>query len=249
VNLNGLLLATQFLTRLRVPAPRAFSERDIASSAWWFPVIGALVGTLVALVIFGARFHGPLLAASLGVVAWAWITGAMHLDGLADLTDALGAAHRDPQRFLAVLADPHAGTFGVVSIALVLLLKFALLAELHTSLLGALVLIPAWARLGALAWTRWLPPLKAGHARSLATGLPTSAIVAWGVLLIVVSAIFAPVLLLSPLVIAAWGIWLRVRVGGMTGDCLGAGIEVSEVVLLAVLSVGSRFFPAISVPV
>jgi adenosylcobinamide-GDP ribazoletransferase len=249
MSINGLLLATQFLTRLRVPSPRAISERDVASSAWWFPVVGALVGTLVALVVFGARFHGPLLAAALGVVAWSWITGAMHLDGLADLADALGAAHRDPQRFLAVLADPHAGTFGIVSIALVLLLKFALLAELHASLLLTLALIPAWARLGALVWTRWLPPLKTGRAQSLATGLPTSAIVAWSVLLIAVSAIFAPVLLLSPLVIAAWGIWLRVRVGGMTGDCLGAGIEVTEVILLAVLSAGSQFFPALNVPV
>jgi adenosylcobinamide-GDP ribazoletransferase len=249
VNLNGLLLATQFLTRVRVPAPRSYSARDVASSAWWFPVVGALLGAIVALVVFGARFHGPLLGAAIGVVAWAWITGAMHLDGLADLTDALGAAHRDPQRFLAVLADPHAGTFGIVSIALVLLLKFALLAELHSSLLWALALVPAWARLGALAWTRWLPPLKAGHGQSLATGLPTGAIIAWSLLLVALSAIFAPVLLLSPLVIAAWGIWLRVRVGGMTGDCLGAGIEVTEVVLLAALSVGSPFFPAISVPV
>jgi adenosylcobinamide-GDP ribazoletransferase len=241
VSLRGLLFATQFLTRLRVPAPTEYSERDLANSAWWFPLVGAVVGTLVALVVFGGRFQSPLLAAALGVVAWVWITGAMHLDGLADLIDALGAAHRDPQRFLTVLSDPHVGTFGIVSIVLALLLKFALLAELHAGLLWALVLIPAWARLGALAWSRWLPPLKTGRAHSLAAGLPVGSIVAWSVLLLGISAIVAPVLLAAPAIIAAWGLWLRVRVGGVTGDCLGAGIEVTEVMLLAVLSIGSRF--------
>jgi adenosylcobinamide-GDP ribazoletransferase len=248
MSLRGLLLATQFLTRLPVPSPRAFSDRDVSSSAWWFPLVGACVGALVALVIFGARYQSPLLAAALGVTAWVWITGAMHLDGLADLADALGAAHRDPQRFLAVLSDPHIGTFGVVSIVLMLLLKLTLLVELPAPLLWVFALIPAWARLGALVWSRWLPPLKKGQAQQLAAGLPIASIVAWGALLIAISAAFAPILLLSPLVIAAWGGWLRMRIGGVTGDCLGAGIEVTEVTLLALLCAGSGFFPGLSVP-
>src|SRR5262245_54065253 len=132
---RGLLLATQFLTRIRVPASREYSESEVSSSAWWFPLVGAAVGGIVAIAIYIGRFESTWLAAAVGLVAWAWITGAMHLDGLADLTDALGAAHGDPKRFFAVLADPHIGTFGVVSIVLVLLLKFVLLAEISNTAL------------------------------------------------------------------------------------------------------------------
>jgi adenosylcobinamide-GDP ribazoletransferase len=236
---RGLLLATQFLTRLPVPATREYSEREMSSSAWWFPLIGAAVGCIVALAVFVGSLQSPWLAAVLGVITWTWITGAMHLDGLADLSDALGASHGDPRKFFAVLADPHVGTFGVVSIVSVLLLKFVLIAELPRSALLALVLIPAWARLGTLAWTRWLPSLKGGRARQLADGLPLASIVGWTVLLLAASAFVAPVLLLAPAAIAAWGIWLRARLGGVTGDCLGAGVEITEVLMLVAARLGA----------
>lgn len=249
MSFRGLLLATQFLTRIRVPASQEYSPREVSSSAWWFPVVGACVGFIVAAAFFAGHLQSAWLAAALGVVAWAWITGAMHLDGLADLTDALGAAHGDPRKFFAVLADPHVGTFGVVSIVLVLLLKFVLLAELTYEVLFAFALIPAWARLGALAWTRWLPSLKGGRARQLATDLPAGAIIGWSVLLLAASAFLAPILLTAPFVLAGWGLWLRVRLGGVTGDCLGAGIEITEVVMLAALSLGGELRLPVSVPV
>jgi adenosylcobinamide-GDP ribazoletransferase len=164
------------------------------------------------------------------------MTGALHLDGLADLSDALGAAHRDPQRFLAVLADPHIGTFGVVSIVLMLILKWSGLAQLPTAALTALPLIPAWARLGPLVWSRWLPPLKAGQAERFAGQLHSGWIVFWTAVLLAASAAVAPALCLAPLCIAAWGGWLKWRLGGTSGDCLGAGIEITELVLLYVLA-------------
>jgi adenosylcobinamide-GDP ribazoletransferase len=112
----------QFLTRIPVPGVADFSPLDLSRSAPWFPAVGLVVGAVVALVAFALGHRSPALGAVLGVLAWVWLTGAMHLDGLADLSDALGAAHRDPQRFLAVLADPHVGTFGIASIVLVLML-------------------------------------------------------------------------------------------------------------------------------
>jgi adenosylcobinamide-GDP ribazoletransferase len=104
--------------------------------------------------------------------------------------------------------------------------------------LAALVLIPAWARLGALVWSRWLPPLKGGRAQQLAASLPLGAIVLWMMVLLAVSLFVAPVLWIAPLAIWAWMLWLRARLGGVSGDCLGAGIEVVEIVLLAALMLG-----------
>ena len=236
MSLRGLWLATQFLTRVPVPRVADFSSRDLSRSALWFPVVGIGVGILVMSITLLTRQQNGLLAASLGVLGWAWVTGALHLDGLADLVDALAASHRNPERFFPVLADPHLGACGGVSIVLVLIVKTAALAQLPSSALIAVPLVLGWARLGPLAWSRWLAPLKAGQAERFSWNLSAGWIALWGALLLAASAVLSPVLCAAPLVLAAWGTWLRVRLGGVTGDCLGAGVEVSETVLLVGLA-------------
>jgi adenosylcobinamide-GDP ribazoletransferase len=235
----------QFLTRLPVGSVGDFSPLDLARSAAWFPFVGLVVGAIVALVTVALEHRSVALAGIVGVLAWVWLTGALHLDGLADLADALGASHRDPQRFLAVLTDPHMGTFGVVSVVLVLMLKAAALAMLTTDALLSMPLILAWARLGTLAWSRWLAPLKSGHGERFAWQLSTGWIVFWTFLLLLASVAVAPVLCGAPLVITAWGVWLKARLGGMTGDCLGAGVEVTEVVLLLSVVLTSTVAPGL----
>ena len=239
MSLRGLRLAMQFLTRLPVPGVADFSPVDLARSSAWFPFVGLVLGAIVGLVTFAIDHRNPVLAGIVGVVAWVWLTGALHLDGLADLADALGAAHRDPERFLAVLADPHLGTFGMVSVVSVLMLKAAALAWLPQDALLAVPLLFAWSRLGTLAWGRWLSPLKPGHGERFTWQLSVGWIVLWTVLLLVASAMIAPVLCAAPLIIAGWGLWLRVRLGGMTGDCLGAGVEVTEAALLLLVALTS----------
>ncbi|HEY4213229.1 MAG TPA: adenosylcobinamide-GDP ribazoletransferase [Steroidobacteraceae bacterium] len=262
MSLRTLRLAVQFLTRLPVRSVEDFSPAELSSAGVWFPVVGAIVGLIVALpLLLFVRFYdnvaGQILPAAVAVLLWVWVTGALHLDGLGDLADALAASHRDPKRFLEVLADPHLGTFGVVSIILAILLKTAAFysVQVDAALGGtawyALPLLAAWARLGPLAWSRWLPPLKAGHGANF--GGPNSAkserfawnsglavILFWTAVLLAVSAWLAPVLCIAPIVLAAWGLWLHHRVGGMTGDCLGAGVEITEIALLLALS-ASRF--------
>jgi len=236
MKLRGLRLATQFLTRVPVPAVQDFSPEELSRSSAWFPFIGLVIGALVALILYVCLHRSAPVGAAVGLLAWVWMTGALHLDGLADLSDALAASHRDPQRFFAVLADPHLGAFGVVSIVLMLILKLTGLAELSAASLLALPLIPAWARLGPLAWSRWLKPLKPGQGERFAWHLHIGWIVFWAVLLLAASALVAPILCVAPLAIAAWGIWLKWRLGGTTGDCLGAGVEITEVVLLYALA-------------
>jgi adenosylcobinamide-GDP ribazoletransferase len=230
--LRGLRLATQFLTRIPVPGVVNFSPEELSRSSLWFPFVGLVIGALVAAIVFAVAARNAAIAAVLGLTAWVWITGALHLDGLADLTDALAAAHRDPQRFLAVLADPHTGAFGVVSITLMLILKASGLMQLPVSMLAALPLVTAWARLGPLAWSRWLKPLKPGQGERFAWHLHSGWVAAWCAVLIAASLRVAPVLCAAPVVIAGWGLWLLWRLGGTTGDCLGAGVEITEAVLL-----------------
>jgi adenosylcobinamide-GDP ribazoletransferase len=126
--MRAFLLALQFLTRIPTPQVDDFRPEDLSRSAIWFPLVGAVIGGLVAAALALGALVDPWLGALAGLMVWVWITGALHLDGLADLADALGAAHRDPQRLLEVLRDPHIGTFGVVALVLVLAAKLVLLA-------------------------------------------------------------------------------------------------------------------------
>jgi adenosylcobinamide-GDP ribazoletransferase len=229
---------------LPVPALEDFSAEEFSRSSAWFPFVGLAIGVVVSLILLVCSHRSAALAAAIGLLAWVWMTGALHLDGLADLSDALAAAHRDPQKFFAVLADPHLGAFGVVSIVLMLILKLTGLAELPSAASGttrvamliAFPLIPAWARLGPLAWSRWLRSLKPGQGDRFAWHLHIGWIAFWVVVLLAASVAVAPILCVAPIVIAAWGGWLKWRLGGTTGDCLGAGVEITEVVLVYALA-------------
>jgi adenosylcobinamide-GDP ribazoletransferase len=240
--MRGFILAIQFLTRFPTPQLRNFDAAELPRSAHWFPLVGLLIGALLATALWLGSRADPWLGALLCLLLWVWVTGALHLDGLADMSDALGAAHRDRGRFLAVLADPHLGTFGVVSLALQLMTKLVLLMLLAKSgQYWALLLIPAWARWGTLIWAR-LPTLKPGLGERFAWQISPRATWLWGLLLAACS-LTSPVLLCAPLCVLAWRQFLLHRLGGMTGDLLGAGIEVVEsAALLLLLIPASSFF-------
>ena len=233
MSLRGLILAIQFLTRLPTPQVKDFRDDDLSRAAVYNPLVGAIIGALLAMPLFLVADR-PWLAGVLTLLLWVWVTGALHLDGLGDVADAFGAAHRDPQRFLEVLKDPHMGVFGVVTLVMQLLLKFVLLTELAVSPLWyGIVLVPAWARWGALWWSRRLPSLHgAGMAERFSWQLSLRSMWLWALLLAAVSAFVAWPLLLAlglvPLVAAYW----RKKLGGISGDCLGASIEVTESLLL-----------------
>ena len=227
--MRGLILALGFLTRLPLPALRDFQPAELARAVAWFPAAGLVVGAAVALAAALGAALDPWLGALAGVIVWVWITGGLHLDGLADTVDALGAAHRDPERFLAVLADPHVGSFGVIALVLQLTAKLVLLHWLLTLDLPwlVLVLIPAWARWAAAGWTLWLPPLKPGLGERFAWHGNRVGWIAGGLALAALSLAAPPAFaVLVPALF--WGLWMRIRLGGQTGDILGAGIEGCE---------------------
>lgn len=247
---RGLVVALQLLTRLPTPRLADHDGADLAGAAPYLPLVGAIVGVVVACAAWLFGHVSPLVGALGGLVAWAWVTGAVHLDGLGDVADALGAAHKEAggsnsERFHAVLSDPHAGSFAVVAIGLVIAAKLALLASLPLvdrplPLFAALVLVPAWARWGALVASRSLPSLKAGLGRSFAANGGAAMPIGWAVVLAAASACAAPVLLVALPLAGALVLYWRWRLGGVTGDCLGAGIEVTESLLLLALAVGAR---------
>ena len=230
--MKGLIVAIQFLTRL--PTPRiTVSGDEFAASMRWFPAVGVIVGALVA----GAGWVGatidPWTGALCALVVWVAVTGALHLDGLGDIADASGAAHKDRERLLAVLGDPHAGSFAVVAVALQLIAKLVLLhALLDRQAFAAVAMIPFAARIGPLIWSRALPDLHAGLGSRFRHAVRPLDFAIWS-LALVAAAWLSPSLLVAPLIFLLWGAWLRRKIGGISGDGHGAGIEVAESLLLA----------------
>ncbi|BBB10664.1 MULTISPECIES: adenosylcobinamide-GDP ribazoletransferase [unclassified Sphingopyxis] len=230
--MKGLLIAVQFLTRL--PTPRITVTGDeFAASMRWFPAVGLIVGVLVA----GAGWAGgridPWTGALAALLVWVAVTGALHLDGLGDIADANGAAHKNRDRLLAVLADPHVGSFAVVTIALQLIAKLVLLhALVDRQEFVAIALIPFAARIGPLVWSRALPDLHAGLGSRFRNVVRPVDFAIWSALLLA-AAWASPSLLAAPLVFLLWGWWLKRKIGGISGDGHGAGIELGESALLA----------------
>ena len=206
----------------------------------WFGPVGALVGLLVGAVWWGAdELWPPLLAATLAVVADAALTGMLHLDGLADAADGL-LPPLDRARRLTVMSDPHAGVFAVVVVVLVLGLRIVALAALAPN---PLVLAGLWgAARAAMGLTLATVPYArtTGGLATAFTGIsPLPSLVMGAAGLVVAAAVLgvpAGPAAAAGLVLGAGGVVVlaRRKLGGFTGDVLGAAGVVGETCALVV---------------
>jgi adenosylcobinamide-GDP ribazoletransferase len=231
-----LLVAIAFLTRLPVPI-RDTGADDFAKAVRLYPLVGLVIGGVIATAGWLGALLDPWLGALAALLAWVWITGALHLDGLADLSDGLGAAHGDRARLLTVMADPHIGSFGVVAIVLQLAAKLVLLHLLLPAAWPAVLAIPALARFGPLVWARYLPALRPGGLGAAIAGAVRGRDLAGWLALLAAACVAFPVLAVDVPLIALIGLWFARKLGGVTGDVHGAGIELLESGLLLALAI------------
>ncbi|WP_322962991.1 adenosylcobinamide-GDP ribazoletransferase [Sphingomonas fuzhouensis] len=236
--MKALIVALGFLTRLPMPRIDA-DDADFAAAIRLYPLAGLVIGVLVA----GAGWLGarvdPWMGALTALIAWVWATGALHLDGLADLSDGLGAAHGNRSRLLSVMADPHIGSFGVVVLVLQLLAKLVLLHHVPPPGWAMIALIPAAARIGPLVWARVLPPLRPGGLGAMVSrAVRPVDVIGWLIGVVMLGWVYPP-LALAPLVLIGLAWWFRQRLGGVTGDVHGAGIELTETTLLFIAALYS----------
>jgi adenosylcobinamide-GDP ribazoletransferase len=239
-------VALQFLTRVPVPLP-GFDPLWLNQSARHFPLVGAFVGALGALVLWMAGLLFPhAVAVGLSMVATVLLTGTFHEDGLADTCDALGGAV-SRERALEIMKDSRIGTYGAVGVLLVLGLKVATLAALPLAwAMAALVLAHTVSRAAAVALIRFLPyagDVSQAKAKPLAESISTAGLLvalgwsaAAGAVLIVWQPAWWPMVLtsaaLAGLVACVCARWFRRRLGGITGDALGATQQLTELGML-----------------
>jgi adenosylcobinamide-GDP ribazoletransferase len=240
--------AVTFLTRVPVGG-FPYSADEWRWTSAWFPAVGALLGAAYALVFrLVAAPAGTMVAAVLVLVAALLVTGAFHEDGLADTADALGGAH-EPTRVLEILKDSRIGAFGASALGASFLLRVALLARLGPRAPVALVLTEALSRLPSVWLMVALPYVtsdaaaksrvvtRAGVAQALLASLWPLAAAAAAVLTGELG--LAHVVALATTATACGllcGWRFHVRVGGVTGDFLGATQQVTVCALLLVLA-------------
>ncbi|SHN00933.1 adenosylcobinamide-GDP ribazoletransferase [Phytopseudomonas punonensis] len=234
-------IALQFLTRLPVRLSGMPTPEQTGRSLLWYPLVGALIGGLLIGAAHLIEAAPIALQAALLLSLWVALTGALHLDGLADSADAWMGGFGDRERTLAIMKDPRSGPIAVVVLVLLLLLKFAaLLALLEQGGHLMLLLAPVLGRGALLALFLSTPYVRAGGlGEALAGHLPRSTGIA-------VSAVTALVCLLlggiwAMLAAVAVFFWARrmmtQRLGGTTGDTAGALLEVLECAVLLALAV------------
>jgi adenosylcobinamide-GDP ribazoletransferase len=235
----SLAVAGAFLTRL--PLRSGATDDGLARAAPLFPLVGAALGALIAAAAIGfAEVFPPLLAGLLAVALELILTGALHVDGLADSADGLGGRNRGHS--LAIMRDHTLGTYGGAALALDLAVKAAALGALAAAgAFGAIVAALALSRAAALP-LGWLLPYArpGGGSGRLLAGQLGAASALGGIalaLLVAVAAAGATGLALFACAIAVTaggGLLSRRRLGGVTGDAMGAAIELSATVALVV---------------
>ncbi|MEO0938509.1 MAG: adenosylcobinamide-GDP ribazoletransferase [Pseudomonadota bacterium] len=227
-------VALALLTRL--PLPRlpdaAFAQQ--ARAVWAFPLVGLIVGGVAALA--AALGPTPAIGAGLALVVMALMTGALHEDGLADMADGFWGGQTKERR-LEIMKDSRIGAYGVLALILVTGLRFAAIAAAG---LPALIVAACLSRGAMPALMAWMPHARAdGLSRSVGTpgAAPATAAIALSALIALVI-LGAPALkaLLAAALIAGTVAWIAHRkIGGQTGDVLGAVQQLSETAILIVL--------------
>ncbi len=235
------LSAIQLLTI--IPLKISFDRDQLEKSVLYFVPVGFLIGAILlgSHWILKSHLH-PAVLSSFLLMIWIFITGAIHLDGFIDTVDGLYAG-RTKEKRLKIMHDTKIGSIGVVSVIILLLIKFSLLYSINSSDIWKVLLItPAWSRWGMVLMCCLFPYAKEeGKGRIFVEGARKWYILPQGIVLVILSVLLLGwgafyILILLSLFICLFGLLLRRKIGGVTGDTIGAMNEIGEVLTLLCIS-------------
>ena len=236
--MKSFWLAWQFLTRLPAPVYASVSDKEVGHSQRFYPLIGGVIGAILVSTLWMTTELPESVRAIMLLIIWVAVTGALHIDGLADVADGWIGGQGDRERALEIMKDATSGPMGVSAIVLLLLAKFAMLGQLAWSAWPSLLLAPVMARAVVPFYFLFLPYLRRqGLGRALADHNPWL-VTTWSLLLIVMAVIFGLgqaglylvliFMIFNGLQMALW----RIKFGGISGDMVGASIEINELLIL-----------------
>ena len=246
--IRSLFIALQFLTRLPVPRALKSSETDIGKASSSFPLVGVIVGGGAAFVFVVLQSVLPLHASVFFAIVFAgFITNGFHEDGLADSFDGFGGGWTK-DRVLEIMRDSRIGTYGTLALIFVILGKFIFLSSLPAGQIWRwLIVAHTVSRWTILPLCAYLPYARAeGQGKLVAKQVGILEIIIGTVTMLLVLILLpwqaALVALLATSVITLLsGLYFRARIQGITGDCLGATNQLTEVVLYLTAVILLRF--------
>lgn len=247
--MTSVLLAFQFLTILPFKSKR-FKDSALAWASAYFPFVGLVLGSILAGTnnILHSYGFGGIASNIILVILLVILTGGLHLDGLSDASDAL-FSHRPKEEMLAIMRDSRVGVMGVLAIVSVLLLKIAFLStigpEFKTKTLVLMCVMSRWSMPLSMYFFRYAR--RIGKAKAFVDGMNI-----WIFIIATAMAIAITYFLGGLIGIAILGVvavcacisdlYIKARIGGITGDTIGAVSELSEVVVLICVGVLERIY-------
>jgi adenosylcobinamide-GDP ribazoletransferase len=241
--MSRFLAALQFLTIISIPWRRQAQMGEVGRSVGYFPIIGLIIGLILIGLnwLFGLILPGAVASALL-LAAMVIISGALHLDGLVDTCDGLGG-HKPVEARWQAMRDSRAGGFGIIGVALLLLVKYASLSSLpQPSLIPTLILMPVlgrWAMVYAIFAYPYARPSGLGKAFKEGTSWPrftVATIITAVVVTIVAQLVGLAIMLLIWVITVATAAYLKSKFAGLTGDNYGAINETSEAGVLVLIN-------------
>lgn len=233
--MKAFWIALQFMSRLPTPQYAILTAKEMGQSIHYFPLVGLIIGAALVSMAQLTLWLPSELVAGLVLAMWAWITGGLHLDGVADMADGWLGGVGNHDRALEIMKDSRIGTGGGVALVVVLLLKWLTLSYLiEAELWFWLLFVPLIARvasIGLMPFTTYVS--IEGLAEEMVLNLNRKVVIAWLLLTATVLGWFAWPLVLWAFGVWLWMRWLMIRVtGGMTGDTAGAMTEVMELAIM-----------------
>lgn len=238
--IKRLVLMLQFFTRIPIKLNLEVTDEDFGKGLAYAPFVGIVIGTLLALISYGLFYIFPRpIVAAIVIVLYIIITGGLHLDGLGDTFDGI-FSNRSKERMLEIMRDSRVGTNAVLAVVSVLLLNYAALTQISSEyILKIIILMPMAGRIGSLTGAAVSKYARSGE------GLGKSFIdhcgkkeLLWGLLIYAVISFLTFdyklwIILLVPPISAFLSVnFLGKKIGGATGDILGAVCELNQCIFL-----------------
>jgi adenosylcobinamide-GDP ribazoletransferase len=234
--MKSLLAAIQFLTICPVPSSFRCSERELRRSVVLFPIVGLLIGGLLAVLSRGLNWlFPPLMASTITVVLMMAVSGCLHMDGLADTADGF-LSSRAKERILEIMRDSRSGPMGVIAVVCMLILKVAALTSAPELFrFGIVLLMPLAGRCALVIASSILPYARPQGGLASAFDRPRWPVVTTALLILFIASWLA--LRMIGLAAAGFAVLLTLifsffckrKIGGFTGDTLGAACELAEI--------------------
>ena len=239
--MNSFLIALQFITTLPIKANLNYSEKNIASSMVYYPLVGTIIGFI--LVVFNlllSKIIPDLLINIILLIIWISLSGGIHLDGLADSFDGLFGG-KDKKKILEIMRDSSIGVYGVLALFLILLLKYVLLIELPIQDKNMILMIaPTLSRLSMVLAVYYFPyARKEGFGKTYKLYLKRNHVIlafVWTVIISITLLFWQGIVLIITGLLFSFVIskFITNKIDGLTGDNYGAINEIVEVLTLLI---------------